>query len=193
MDEDAATAEVGPDLVTAARKGDSAAFVAIMRHYDRRLRVVAYQAVRDRSLADDVLQEVAIKAFRNLPRFRGDSSLGTWLSRITWRAALDALEREKRAGRERAERVAQADPPRVVHDPDIAGHIALRDAVEAALAGLPPHLRLTVLLVDREGYDYAAVGRILDVPEGTVASRLSTARSALRLSLAPFVSSEVRQ
>ena len=193
MDEDAATTEVGPDLIAAARNGDGAAFVAIMRHYDRRLRVVAYQAVRDRTLADDVLQEVAIKAFRNLPRFRGDSSLGTWLARIAWRAALDALEREKRAGRERAELVAQADPPRVADDPDTAGHIALRDAVEAALAALPPHLRLPVLLVDREGYDYATVGRILDVPEGTVASRLSTARSALRLSLAPFVGSEVQQ
>lgn len=193
MDEDAATAEVGRDLVAAARSGDGAAFVAIMRHYDRRLRVVAYQAVRDRSLADDVLQEVAIKAFRNLPRFRGDSSLGTWLARIAWRAALDALEREKRAGRERAELVAQADPPRVLDDPDTAGDIALRDAVEAALAALPAHLRLTVLLVDREGYDYATVGRILDVPQGTVASRLSTARAALRLSLAPFVGPEVRQ
>lgn len=193
MDEDAATAEVGRDLVAAARSGDGAAFVAIMRHYDRRLRVVAYQAVRDRSLADDVLQEVAIKAFRNLPRFRGDSSLGTWLARIAWRAALDALEREKRAGRERAELVAQADPPRVLDDPDTAGDIALRDAVEAALAALPAHLRLTVLLVDREGYDYATVGRILDVPQGTVASRLSTARAALRLSLAPFVGQEVRQ
>ena len=170
------TEEIEPDVLAAAARGDDEAFVSVMRHYDRRLRIVAYHVVGSRPLMDDVLQEVTLRAYRSLSRFRGDSSLGTWLCRITYRASCDALAR--------ADRLYPMPPDELPepHDcePDLAETLATRAALADAFAALPPEQRLAVLLVDREGYDYATTAEILGVPPGTLASRLSAARAKLR-------------
>ena len=85
------TEEVDPDVLAAAVSGDDEAFIRVMRHYDRRLRIVAFHVLGSRQLMDDVLQEVTLRVYRSLPRFRGESSLGTWLCRITYRACCDAI------------------------------------------------------------------------------------------------------
>ena len=173
------TAEVDPGVLAAAQHGDATAFVDLMQHYDRRLRIVAFHTLGDRQLMDDVLQEVAIRVYRSLARFRGDSSLGTWLCRITYRACCDA---GGRAGRTRS--VPLDDVPELP-DPasDPAESLATREALAQAFAVLPPQQRLAVLLVDREGYDYATTATILGVPMGTLASRLNAARATLRCRL----------
>ena len=66
------TEEIEPDVLAAALRGDDEAFVSVMRHYDRRLRLVAYHVVGNRQLMDDVLQEVTLRAYRSLSGFRGD-------------------------------------------------------------------------------------------------------------------------
>jgi RNA polymerase sigma-70 factor (ECF subfamily) len=71
------TDEITEWVAAAACRGEHAAFAAILRHYDRRLRVVAYRMLRDRDLVDDALQDVALRAFQALPQFRGEASLGT--------------------------------------------------------------------------------------------------------------------
>ena len=181
------TEEIEPDVLAAAVRGDDEAFVSVMRHYDRRLRIVAYQVVGNRQLMDDVLQEVTLRAYRSLSRFRGDSSLGTWLCRITYRASCDALARADRLYPMAPDELPE---PREQED-DPAEALAMRAALADAFAALPPEQRLAVLLVDREGYDYATTAEILDVPSGTLASRLSAARAKLRSCLSVSLGSEV--
>jgi RNA polymerase sigma-70 factor, ECF subfamily len=168
-------------------RGDDAAFISLMRHYDRRLRIVAYHVVGNRQLMDDVLQEVTLRAYRSLARFRGDSSVGTWLCRITYRASCDALAR--------ADRLYPMSPEDLPEprdrEPDPEESLARRAVLADALATLPPEQRLAVLLVDREGYDYATTAAILRVPPGTLASRLSAARAKLRRSLSESLGVEV--
>ncbi len=170
------TEEVDPGVLAAAQHGDDGAFVDLMRHYDRRLRIVAYHVLNDRQLMDDVLQDVTIRVYRSLSRFRGDSSLGTWLCRVTYRASCDALARAGRLHTLAPEDLP--DPPDPAPDP--AELLATRSVLAEAFAALPPEQRLAVLLVDREGYDYTTTASILDVPMGTLASRLNAARATLR-------------
>ena len=180
------TEEVDGDVLAAAQRGDDEAFVDIMRHYDRRLRIVAFHVLGDRQLMDDVLQDVTLRVYRSLARFRGESSLGTWLCRITYRAACDAMTRADRLRPLPLDELP--DPPDPAPDP--ADALAVRTALADAFAALPPEQRLAVLLVDREGYDYATTATILGVPMGTLASRLNTARATLRRRLTSSMSLE---
>src|SRR5215211_9387059 len=92
------SAEIAPSIVDRARRGDQEAFAAVIRHYDRGLRALAYRLLGDRERMDDALQEAYLKAFRALPRFRGSSKLGSWLYRIAYNTCLDELERSRRVG-----------------------------------------------------------------------------------------------
>jgi RNA polymerase sigma-70 factor (ECF subfamily) len=175
------TEEIDQGVLAAAAAGDDAAFIDVMRHYDRRLRIVAYHVLGDRQLMDDVMQDVALKVYRSLAGFRGEASLGTWLCRITYRACCDAVARSGRLVPLSPEQM----PEPADCDLDPAETVAVHEALAEALAALPPEQRLAVLLVDREGFDYATTADILGVPTGTLASRLSAARASLRRHLRP--------
>ena len=169
--------EVDQITLARARRGDEAAFAALVRHYDTGLRRLAYRLLGDRARMDDALQEAYISAYRALPRFRGDSSLGTWLYRIAYNACLDELKRTRDiVDLESVRGRAQSGD-----DPIEA--LLLRQTVAAALAQLPPEDRAAVLLVDADGFDYRSAAEVLGSPEGTVASRLNRARAALRQTL----------
>lgn len=180
-------ADTVPDVETAvldrARRGDAEAFTIVVRHYDPQLRSLAYRLVGSRDRMDDALQEAYVKAFKALPRFRGQSQLGTWLHRIVFNACLDELERLRRADTLPLEEAAEP----AATGPDHADLLAGREQLESALASLPPHDRAAVLLVDGQGFDYAAAGEVLGVPAGTVASRLNRARATLRRALGESV------
>lgn len=159
-----------------ARRRDQKAFTKLVAAHDERLRALAFSLLRDRDLMDDVLQDVYIKAFVALPGFRGRSSVGTWLYRIAYTTCIDALRRQRRLS------AVPDDLAKDVRDPapDLGDELAERERLSAALGALPPEQRVAVLLVDRDGFDYQTVAAILDVPFGTAASRVSTARHALR-------------
>ena len=153
-------------------------FVRLLQGHDLRLRRLATRLLFDRHVVDDVLQEAYVKAFRSRSSFEGGADLGTWLYRITYNCCIDELRRGRR-------RPVPAPP---VHD--VAAHgsepgqrVAVRDAVQAALSAIPPDQRAAVLLVDGEDLDYEQAGRVLGVPKGTVASRASRGREALRAAL----------
>jgi len=172
--------EVELAVVAAARRGDARAFEAILRHYDRRLRVVADQILDDRQAMDDALQEVAIKALRGLPSFRGDAPLGAWLCRIATTTCLDHLRRLRPE-----DPLPPDDLPRSrVEGPDPADELDARERLSAALMSLPVDQRLAVVLIDQFGYDYRTAAEALGVPVGTAASRVATARARLRAALA---------
>jgi RNA polymerase sigma-70 factor (ECF subfamily) len=172
---------VAPGILERARHGDHDAFAAVVSLYDRRLRGIAYRVLGDRDRMDDALQEAYVRAFRALPRFRGDARVGTWLFRITYNACLDELARARKTTHVPLdELVEQASDPSELEDA-----LDARSEVATALAELSPDERAVVFLVDVEGFDYTAASRVLGVPVGTVASRLNRARSALRSALRP--------
>lgn len=171
--------EIDHHTLKAARNGDRAAFDAIVTMYTDRLRALAYHILRDPDLVDDALQDTFLSAYRGLPRFRGESSLGTWLHRITYTVCLGYLRRKKPPG------VNLDDVEGALDSGDDPEETATQhDIVSSALATLSPEQRAAVVLVDVFGYDYAAAGKVLDVPEGTVCSRLNVARASLRAILA---------
>jgi len=176
--------EIDSAVLARAQRGDHGAFHEIVDHYEGRLRVLAYHLLRDADQMNDALQDTFVKAWNGLPGFRGDAALGTWLHQICYRICLDYLRRQKLrpAGVELADDFA--DPA------DDVSRLALRDQVGAALGRLPVEQRTVLLLVDREGYDYDTVAEALEVPVGTVASRLSLARAAMRRALRPGVLGE---
>jgi RNA polymerase sigma-70 factor (ECF subfamily) len=171
--------EVDARLVQRARRGDDTAFADLMRRHDAALRRLAFHLLDDRDAMDDVLQEVYVKAHRALPGFRSDATLRTWLHRVAYNACMDELRR--RRGRIHAPLTEALERPDPAADPVEA--LGERSALAAALAALPPGERAAVLLVDAAGFDYAAAAEVLGVPAGTVASRLSRARGALRRAL----------
>jgi RNA polymerase sigma-70 factor (ECF subfamily) len=146
----------------------------LVRHYDPGLRALAYRIVGDPDRMDDALQEAYVHAFRALPRFRGDSAIGTWLYRIVYNACVDELKRARNVVP--LESIRERTDPR----PGAAETIPLRRDLAAALGGLSPDDRAAILLVDAQGFDYRSAAEIVGVPEGTIASRLNRARAILR-------------
>jgi RNA polymerase sigma-70 factor, ECF subfamily len=151
----------------------------IIRAEHVRLRRFAYALVGGDAV-DDVLQTAYLNAFRAWPRFRhGEGAVQGWLFRIVHREALAEL-------RDRRHR-----PVAAINDVEAAGTftqtIERRRVVDRALARLTPEHRAVLMLVDAEGYSYREASKICDIPEGTVASRLSHARREMRALLAPHL------
>jgi RNA polymerase sigma-70 factor (ECF subfamily) len=162
-----------------ARQGDAASFMTILRHYDRMLRVVASRLLSDRQAMDDVMQDVALKAWKGLPQFRHEAPLGAWLCRIATTTCLDRL---RRGGREiPTEPSALTLPAEPADDLETTGR---RQGLLTALTSLPTEQRVAVLMIDQFGYSFRDAAVVLDVPQGTVASRVASARARLREALA---------
>jgi RNA polymerase sigma-70 factor (ECF subfamily) len=136
---------------------------------------VAYGVLRHREDAEDVAQEAFAKAFRNFRQLRDRDRFRAWLVRMTWRLAIDRWRGERR--RAAREQVADVTPAiSTADDPearDRARHLW------RAIDALPDKLRVVVILSAIEGHDVREVARLLDVPEGTVKSRLFLARKGL--------------
>jgi RNA polymerase sigma-70 factor, ECF subfamily len=173
-------------LLRRARDGDVRAFEALIAGHDRALRRLAYRMLGDATAMDDALQEAYVRAYRSLRSFAGDAAFGTWLYRIVVNACHD--ERRRAARRRHAPLEAGAE--RVDGAPGPERAAAARIDLAAALAALAPELAAVVLLVDAEGLSYAEAGAVLELPVGTVASRLNRARAALRPALAGYANVE---
>lgn len=157
-------------MVRRARRGDRAAFEALVRAHQADVYRLALQLVRDPSTAEDVTQEAFVHAFRALRRFRGGSKFSTWLFRITRNCAVDAIRRRER--RRTYEQAALA-PDIPVQEP------SLRAALEEAIEALEPNLREAFLLIEVFGLSYAEASVVLGSPAGTLKSRMHRARLAL--------------
>lgn len=181
-----ATGGGGPSeeaLVARAQAGDRDAFRQLVERYQGRAYAVAYALTGRRDEALDVVQEAFLKAFRTLATFRGDSAFYTWFYRIVLNVAIDLARRERPASPEGLEPLA--GPPG--GDPaEQAYRAELRAAIVAALRTLPPEQRAVVVLREIEGLSYAEIAATLQVPIGTVMSRLFYARRKLRAALAPY-------
>jgi len=173
--------------VTAAQGGDRGALDQLLRrHYDR-VHAVCRRITGHDADAADAAQDAMIAIVRNLNRFDGRSSFGTWAYRIATNASLDELRRRKRRpvptssdDDEHSYREA-ADPDSGERVEAIGDHLAL----DAALRTLSDEFRLPVVLRDVADLDYAEIAEVLDIPAGTVKSRIARGRAALAKALAP--------
>lgn len=164
-------------LVGRAKQGDGDALdVLLRRHYDRIHGVCRRMTGNDPDAAD-AAQDALIAVARGLPRFDDRSRFSTWVYRIAVNASIDELRRRSR----RPAVSLDEAPPSLVAGPgsDVPALVADRLDIDAALRRLPPEYRAAVVLRDLCGLDYAEIAEALQVPPGTVRSRIARGRSAL--------------
>ena len=170
------------ELIRLAAAGGRDAFSALMERYEQRVYHQALRLVGHPEDAADVTQEVFFKAWRGLPRFQGDSAFSTWLYKLTGNAAIDLLRREKK----RRGDTTLDDPAAPVLFPDPSPTPQqtleakeLRQAVAEGLSRLSGEHRRVLVLRELNGLSYEQIGQILELPAGTVKSRIARARLAL--------------
>jgi RNA polymerase sigma-70 factor (ECF subfamily) len=178
------------EAVRRVQSGETQAFELLVEKYKRKTFRLAFSVLRDQEEALDVAQEAFVKAFRSLPKFKGDSAFYTWLFRITMNLALD--RKRQRATRARAlgadvppeewERTAVATER---GPEDEAAGAERRARVTRALETLSEPHRSIIILSDIEGLSYREIAEVLAIPMGTVMSRLHNARKRLRDALGP--------
>ncbi|MGI9022076.1 MAG: RNA polymerase sigma factor [Acidimicrobiales bacterium] len=175
-------------LVAMAQGGDAGALDTLLRRHHPRLRVLCLRLTGNPADADDACQEALIAVARGLARFDGRSSFATWAYRVTTNTCLDELRRRRRrpvpglpddgddtgAGRQGGPPSGAASPAR-----DTADEVADRVDIDAALARLAPEFRAAVVLRDLCRLSYAEIADVVDVPVGTVRSRIARGRAAL--------------
>ncbi len=175
-------------LVAAAKAGDKRAFGALVRRYRKRIYALALHMTRSASEADDITQEVFLKAYSALPEFEGRSQFFTWVYRMTVNRSLNARRDRARRGED------TVDDPRLelALAVDARGNPArqaeLRQTYGRLLRALdkrPSDMRTTVILVSLQGMSHAEVGIIQKVSEGTIAWRMHEARRRLHDAMAP--------
>ena len=169
------------DLVAAARDGDRAAFDEIVRRTYRDVYTLAVRLMGDREDASDVAQDVYIRAFRGLRRFRGDAAIGTWLYRITSNCASTSMRRRARHRHEPLDAELTVVDGRPESDPVLGAEATLaRDEVETAVAELPARLRAVLVLRDVYDFSHREIAEQLGITESAAKVRLHRARKRLR-------------
>lgn len=173
-------------LVARVQKGDSRAFDMLVLKYQHRIFGLISRYVHDADEVQDVAQEAFIKAYRALPKFRGDSAFYTWLYRIAINTAKNYLVSRSRRPPgsdveiEDAEYYASGGALHEIETPENALFGAeLKAVVEAAIRELPEDLRTAVTLREFDGLSYEDIADIMDCPIGTVRSRIFRAREAI--------------
>lgn len=177
-----------------AKEGDRDAFRGLYELYHQRLFGTALTVLKNREDALDIVQEAFVKAYRNLPRFEGTSGFYTWIYRITMNAAIDHLRKKNRAPSAEFEEgrgdhegaIAEPGPSLGVNAFEGAHRRELREAIKRALDQLPEHHRMAVILRDLEGYSYEEIAETLEIPRGTVMSRLFHARRSMQVALRDY-------
>jgi RNA polymerase sigma-70 factor (ECF subfamily) len=176
------------DLVNDARKGDRAAFEALVKATYADSFTLAYRLVGDEEDARDVVQEAYLRAYKGLKRFRGDAQFTTWLYRITANCAATHLGKRARSRHEELEEDAPlVDTSRRGNPEDNADQRDLRERLNEALAELPPRLRAVVVLRDIYDLPHEAIADELGISESAAKVRLHRARRKLRERLYPLV------
>jgi RNA polymerase sigma-70 factor (ECF subfamily) len=174
-----------PELIEACRRGDTSAFGILVRRYQDRLFPTMLRLSGRPEDAQDLLQDAFLKAFQKLKRFHGESSFYTWLYRIAVNLALSDRRRRRpivgweapssyRPGTDPPSSIELADPSEPLEKAE------LNQCVQAALNRLAKDHRAVVVLKDLDGLRYEEIAEILNIPVGTVRSRLHRARLELR-------------
>jgi RNA polymerase sigma-70 factor (ECF subfamily) len=184
------------DLVRSAQDGDMAALEQLLSRHQDRVHALCRRITGEDEAGLDATQEALIAIARGVARFDGRSSFSTWVYRVATNAALDEVRRRKRrpvllsgassdfdgsTGRA----AGTAGPPWLVSgvpesdSPDISAAVSERIDLDKALRAVPEDQRAAIVLRDLLDFDYSAIAQILDVPVGTVKSRIARGRATL--------------
>ncbi len=173
-------------LVERVQKGDKGAFDLLVLKYQHKIVNLIMRYVRDPELALDIAQEAFIKAYRALPRFRGDSAFYTWLYRIAVNTAKNHLAAQRRRPMDielDLQDPEQYDLHAKLKETDTPEGVVLsnelQETVERAIAALPEDLRTAIVLRELEGMSYEEIAETMECPVGTVRSRIFRARDAI--------------
>jgi len=185
------------ELVEQAKKGGMKAFELLVNRYQQRVANVIAKFIRDRDEIQDVAQEVFIKVFRALPKFRGDSSFYTWIYRIAVNTSKNHLVSKSRRIQntqlefEEAESFANNEDQRNLDTPDaVYARGELEKTMAKAIDALPGELKSAIIMREVDGLSYEAIAAQMDCPIGTVRSRIFRARDAIDQALRPLLENE---
>jgi RNA polymerase sigma factor (sigma-70 family) len=186
------------ELVESAKKGDIHAFDELMERYHGRIYALLYHMTSNKEDAEDLLQEVFLKAYQSLPKFRGQSSFYTWVYRIGVNRAINFVKKRKRKSALSLDHVdlgVERDPAFVelasgntpLHQTNLN---ELQKKLNAALQTLSEKHRIVVVMHDIQGIPHNEIAETLDCSPGTVRSRLFYARQQLQAELSDLMSHE---
>ncbi len=168
------------ELISRAQDGDKAAFAALVRAHQDEVFTLARRLVGDPHLASDIAQESLIRAWRALPRFRGEAAFSTWIHRITVNTSWTHKKRAKKHSGPSIDEIADVAQVPNVDTPEVAGEIMeLRGRLTDALDALPDSQRNVVIMKDVYGWSHAEIASALDITVTAAKVRLHRARARL--------------
>ncbi len=175
-------------LIERCKRGDLAAFNDLVRKYEKQVYNFAYRLTGNYDDANDVAQDAFLRVFNAIGSFRGDASFSTWLFRITTNVFLDERKRAKahpQASLDEYLELGESSVTRQIEDPSPTPEAVLEESERAqllsnAVRDLPEYQRAMVTLYHGQQKSYEEIAEIMDLPIGTVKSRLNRARLALK-------------
>jgi RNA polymerase sigma-70 factor (ECF subfamily) len=173
-------------LIAAAQRGNLDAFNELVLTYQHRLYNLAYRILGDTGAASDATQEALVSAYRKIDTYRG-GSFSAWLLRIVTNRCYDVLRGRKRRPKVSLDDFGEVDEeanPALINGSespeDRTQRHELTRLLQSLISNLPPDQRVVLVLSDVEGMNYADIAATVDIPLGTVKSRLARARALLR-------------
>ncbi len=187
-------------LVERVKKGDKKAYDLLVLKYQHKIIKLVMRYVHDPSEAQDVAQEAFVKAYRALPKFRGDSAFYTWLYRISINTAKNyivAMNRRPLDYNLDLQDPEQYEVNSKLKDEDspegLLQRDELRQTIETTLASLPEDLRTAIMLREVDGMSYEEIAQAMECPVGTVRSRIFRAREAIDHDMQPLLDESAHQ
>ena len=171
------------NIINLVKKGDSRAFDILVVKYQDRLIYSVYKFCKDMELSQDITQEAFVKAFRNIDKFRGESSFYTWIYRIAINTAKNYFSNKSRGAETYNEDIldtALSDMSLNSDNPEtLLAAEEMKDAVNQAFQNLPDEIRSTLSLREYDGLSYEEIAKVQNCPIGTVRSRIFKGRELI--------------
>jgi len=175
------------DLIHRAKRGDISAFEDLISGYEKKVYNTAYRFFNNAEDAMDVSQEIFIKVFTSLRRFREDSSFSTWLYRIAVNTCIDFLRKKREDVLPIKEEIVMNDTTKLGFQTELTEEFMekqeVKQAIMKAISTLPEEQRICIILRDVQGFSYTEISDVLSCSLGTVKSRLFRGRRALKENL----------
>jgi RNA polymerase sigma-70 factor (ECF subfamily) len=172
-------------LIQASREGDENAFKQLIKQYESRVAATVIGMLGNCPEAEDVGQETFIRFYNHLDKFRGDASVGTYLTRIAINLSLNELKRRKRKSLVFFRKLSDEDFD-IADESNETGFDDNKELVQQSIQKLEPKFRSVVVLRLMDGYSTAETAEILKLPLGTVLSRLARGQQKLKKILSPY-------